>query len=65
MALKSSEMESNLYVIPSLHAKNVVCRSNGVSCGQYKDKEGKTLKKVKKCPKTSKMIALKNIFPKN
>jgi len=32
----------------SLHAKNCVCRSNGVACGQYKDKEEKTLKKVKK-----------------
>ena len=32
----------------SLHAKNCACRSNGVACGQYKDKEEKTLKKVKK-----------------
>ena len=38
----------------SLHAKNCVCRSNGVACGQYKDKEEKTLKKVKKCPKNVK-----------
>ena len=51
MALKSSEMESNLYVIPSLHAKNVVCRSNGVIRGKYEDKEDNILKKSEKCPK--------------
>ena len=28
-----------------LHAKNCVCRSNGLACGQYKDKEEKTPKK--------------------
>ena len=32
----------------SLHAKNCACRSNGVACGQYKDKEEKTLKKKSK-----------------
>ena len=77
MALKSSEMESNLYVIPSLHAKNVVCRSNGVIRGKYEDKEDNILKKSEKCPKYVKnknfgkrketllSMALKNIFPKN
>ena len=61
----------------SLHAKNCVCRSNGVACGQYKDKEEKTLKKVKKGHKNVKNenfkkrkknffpIVLKNIFSKN
>ena len=29
----------------SLHAKNCVCRSNGVACGQYKDKEEKNSEK--------------------
>ena len=38
----------------SLHAKHCVCRSNEVTCGQYKDKEEKTLKKVKKFPKNVK-----------
>ena len=61
----------------SLHAKNCACRSNGVACGQYKDKEEKTLKKVKKGHKNVKNenfekrkknffpIVLKNIFEKN
>ena len=38
----------------SLHAKNYVCRSNGVTCGQYKDKEGKN----EKCPGISRLFAL-------
>ena len=29
----------SFYVITSLHAKNVICRSNEVTCGQHKDKE--------------------------
>ena len=61
----------------SLHAKNCVCRSNGVACGQYKDKEEKTPKKTLKGPKNVKNenfekrkknffpIVLKNIFSKN
>merc|ERR1712223_964737 len=65
------------YVIMSLHAKNCACRSNGVACGQYKDKEEKTLKKVKKGHKNVKNEnfekrkkcflpkAIKNIFSKN
>ena len=65
------------YVIMSLHAKNCACRSSGVACGQYKDKEEKTLKKVKKGHKNVKNenfekrkktffpIVLKNIFSKN
>ena len=76
MALKSSKMENNLYVIPSLHAKNVVCRSNGVTRGKYKDKEDKCLKS-EKCTKNVKnknlgkrketllSMALKKIFPKD
>ena len=32
----------SFYVIMGLHAKNCVCRSNGVTCGQYKDTEEKT-----------------------
>ena len=67
----------SFYVIMSLHAKNCACRSNGVACGQYKDKEEKTLKKVKKGHKNVKnenfekrkktffLIALKNIYSKN
>ena len=67
----------SFYVIMSLHAKNCACRSNGVACGQYKDKEEKTLKKVKKGHKNVKNenfekrkktffpIVLKNIFSKN
>ena len=31
----------------SLHGKNCVYRSNAVACGQYIDKEEKTLKKLK------------------
>ena len=38
----------------SLHAKNCVCRSNGLACGQYKDKEEKTPKKTLKGPKNVK-----------
>ena len=61
----------------SLHAKYCVCRSNGVACGQYKDKEEKTPKKVKKGTKNVKnenfgkrkksflIKAIKNIFSKN
>ena len=61
----------------NLHAKNCACRSNEVACGQYKDKEEKTLKKVKKAHKNVKNenfekwkktffpIVLKNIFSKN
>ena len=61
----------------SLHAKNCVCRSNGLACGQYKDKEEKTPKKPLKGPKNVKNenfekrkknffpIVLKNIFSKN
>ena len=62
----------------SLHAKNCVCRSNGLACGQYKDKEEKTPKKTLKDPKIVKNkkksknennlffpIVLKNIFSKN
>ena len=61
----------------SLYANNCVCRSNGVACGQYKDKEEKTSKKVKKGPKNVKNEnfekrkksflpkAIKNIFSKN
>ena len=67
----------SFYVIMSLHAKNCVCRSNGLACGQYKDKEEKTQKKTLKCPKSVKNenfekrkkkffpIVLKNIFSKN
>ena len=35
----------SFYVIMSLHAKNCACRSNGVACGQYKDKEEKNSEK--------------------
>jgi len=35
----------------SLHAKNFVCRSNRLACGQYKDKEEKTPNKKLKGPK--------------
>ena len=61
----------------TLHTKNCVCRSNGVTCGQYKDKEEKTPKKTLKGPKNVKNenfekrkktffpIVLKNIFSKN
>ena len=31
----------SFYVIMSLHARNCVCRSNGVTSGQYRDKEEK------------------------
>ena len=67
----------SFYVTLSLHAKNFVCTSIGVSCGQYKDKEEKTLKKTKKGPKNVKNenfekqkksffpITLKIIFPKH
>ena len=67
----------SFYVIMSLHAKHCVCRSNGVACGQYKDKEEKTPKKTLKGPKNVKNenfekrkktffpIVLKNIFSKN
>ena len=67
----------SFYVTLSLHAKNFDCTSIGVSCGQYKDKEEKTLKKTKKGPKNVKnenfekrkknffTLALKIIFPKN
>ena len=84
MALKSSKMKifkniffCSFYVIMSLHAKNCVCRSNGLACGQYKDKEEKTPKKTLKGPKNVKNenfekrkknffpIVLKNIFSKN
>ena len=41
----------SFYVIMSIHARNCVCRSNGVTSGQYTDKVEKTMKKVKKCPK--------------
>ena len=44
----------SFYVIMSLHAKNCVCRSNGLACGQYKDKEEKTPKKTLKGPKNVK-----------
>ena len=61
MALKSSKIKIfrnnfffSFYVTLSLHAKNVDCTSIGVSCGQYKDKEEKTLKKTKKGPKNVK-----------
>ena len=37
----------------SLQAKNCVCRSNGLACGQYKDKEEKTPKKTLKGPSSS------------
>ena len=65
------------YVIMSLHAKNGVCRSNGLACDQCKDKEEKTQKKTLKGPKNVKNenfekrkknffpIVLKNIFSKN
>ena len=61
----------------NLHAKNFVCRSNGLACGQYKDKEEKTQKKALNGPKNVKNenfekrketffpIALKNIYSKN
>ena len=67
----------SFYVIMSLHAKKCVCRSNGLACGQYKDKEEKTPKKILKGPKNVKNeifekrkktffpIVLKNIFSKN
>ena len=41
-------------VILSLCAKPFDYRSIGVTCGQYKDKEEKTLKKTKKDPKNVK-----------
>ena len=60
----------SFYVIMTLHANIFVCRSNGLTCGQYKNKEEKTPKNIKnenfkklkkkKCP-----IAIKNIFSKN
>ena len=48
----------------SLHAKNCACRSNGVACGQYKDKEEKTLKKMKKGHKNVKNENFKKRSPK-
>ena len=30
----------SFYVTLSLHTKNYGCRSSGVACGEYKDKEG-------------------------
>ena len=45
------------YVTLSLHVKNSSCRSNEVACGQYKDKEGKTIKNWKM---TQKMSILQN-----
>ena len=64
MALKLSKMKTfktiflqmSLLFIMTLNAKNFVCRSNGVTCGQYKDKEGKTLKKTFKGPKNVKNL---------
>ena len=41
----------------SRHAKNCACRSNGVACGQYKDKEEKTKKKKLKGPKNVKTFS--------
>ena len=56
----------------SLHTKNCVCRSNGVACGQYKDKEEKTQKKIKRPKKRQQLkfrktekkfpVVQKNIF---
>ena len=55
----------------SIHAKNCVCRSNGLACGQYK--EEKTPKKTLKSPKNVKSgnfkkqifpIVIKNVFSK-
>ena len=53
--VKNENFQKNIffcsfYVTLSLHAKNFDCTSAGVSCGQYKDKEEKTLKKTKKRP---------------
>ena len=60
------------FVISSLNAKIVVCRSNGVTCGEYKDKEENTQKLFFQCSKNVKNEnfeiydkAIKNIFPKN
>ena len=33
-------VETTIKSVKSLHAKNEVCRSSGVTCGKYKDKEG-------------------------
>ena len=46
----------------SLHAKNCVCRLNGLAYGQYKDKEEKTQKKNVKF-KNENFINLKKTFP--
>ena len=61
MAFKSSKMKifkryffCSFYVTMSLHAKNCVCRSNAVVCGQYKDEEEKNPKKTLKGPKNVK-----------
>ena len=40
----------SFYVIMTLYANHFVCRSNGVTCGQYKDKEDKTMEKSEKMP---------------
>ena len=40
----------SFYVIMSLHARNCVCRSNGVTSGQYRDKEEKHSEKGEKRP---------------
>ena len=59
----------SFYVLLSLHAKNIFCRSNGVTCGQYKDKEEKknSEKSEKKALKKPKMkiseIEKTNFFP--
>ena len=56
MALKSSKNEifqniiCSVYVALSLDTKNKGCRSSGVACGEYKDKEGKKRPKNERRP---------------
>ena len=45
--------DCSFYVTLSLHAKKYGCRSNGVACGQYKDKEQKNNQLSKKGPKNA------------
>ena len=44
----------SFYVTLSLHAKKYDCTSNGLSCGQYKDKEENNREQTKKGPKNVK-----------
>ena len=53
-SIKSSKIKN--VNITTLHAKNFDCRSNGVTCGQYKDKEDKNSEMFLNARKTSKTL---------